>query len=68
MARRYKRIPRQIRSYNQNPPCPAQAPAEAQREQEAHEARIEAGQRMMQEQWDNMTDEEAQDFWSSWCS
>ena len=70
MARR-NRIPRNVRTYNQNPTreqLGISNTAEAQREQEAHEARIEAGQRMMQEQWDNMTDEEAQDFWSSWCS
>ena len=72
MARRYNRIPRQIRTYNQDPSREAMfgntSTDEAQREQEAHEARIEAGQRMMQEQWDNMTADEAEDFWSTWCS
>ena len=71
MARRYNRIPRQIRTYNQNPPCSADTET-ARREQEAREARmeasIEASQRMMQEQWDNMTADEAEDFWSTWCS
>ena len=67
MTRRYNRIPRNVRTYNQNPPCPADTEA-ARREQEAHEERIAAGQRMMQEQWDSMSDEEAQDFWSSWCA
>ena len=72
MARRYNSISRNVRTYNQNPSREtlfgtANTDAE-QREQEAHEARIEASQRMMQEQMDSMTTDEADEFWTTWCS
>lgn len=70
MARRYNRIPRSIRTYNQNPTREQLfgTTDTEQREQEANEARIEASQRMMQEQMDSMTTDEADEFWTTWCS
>lgn len=37
-------------------------------EEQAHQERIERMRRMMQEQWDNMTDDEARSAWDAWCS
>lgn len=37
-------------------------------EEQAHQERIERMRRMMQEQWDNMTDDEARNAWDAWCS
>lgn len=70
MTRRYNSIPRNIRTYNQNPTREQLGigTSETQREQEAHAERIEAGRRMMQEQLDDMTTDEANDFWNAWCS
>ena len=37
-------------------------------EEERHAAAVEAGRKMMQDQWDAMSDEEARDTWATWCS